>query len=195
MSQGPGELVRPVPEPRRAAGSPAHTLHPALQSSTGPRTSLPPPTAATGIPGQAQQDLCKGQTPAKQRHEAFASPRHYAPGDQSLAVLAPRTHCGWVLPGAHRVQGPDGSMGAPLCPWSGLWHKQPGEQMVWLKGRGVVPGTWHSLLLVPRHNACLTPMPPGTAPVLADFALWQHRRAAGSMQTCLAPDPAAQLQL
>lgn len=35
-SQGPRELVRPVPELRQAAGHPAHTLHPALQSSAGP---------------------------------------------------------------------------------------------------------------------------------------------------------------
>lgn len=123
--QGPGELVRPVPKARQAVRSPAHSVHPALQSSAGP--TAPRAAAATGIPGQAQQDLCTGRTPAKPAHEASATPRHDAPGAQPLAVLAHGTHCGRVLLQVHR-----GQTAAPLCPQT---NSQESRWFGWRAGK------------------------------------------------------------
>lgn len=63
------------------------------------------------------------------------APRHNA-RHQPLAVPTPRH--GWVLLRARRVQQSDGSTVTLLCPQTtrATVHDLPGEQMVWLEGRG-----------------------------------------------------------
>lgn len=155
---------------------PAHTL--SCRAALAPQL-LPPPPAATGIPGQAQQGLCKGHGPAKLMYKAFASPRHDAPGDKPQTMTAPRTRCGWMLPAAHSVQGPGSSVAALLCSQPGLQHAQAAKRADGLAGgqRSSARDS-HSILPVPRHSAHLTPSPRGTAPVPVDSALPQRRQVA-----------------
>lgn len=149
--QGPGELVRPVPRARQAVEPcPLHAPCSAEQ-----HRAHAPLAAATGIPGQAQQGLCTGRTPAKAAHEALATPRHDAPGDQPVAVLACRTQHGSVLLRVHR-----GQTAAPLCPQASSQHSEPQEQMAWLEGREAVPRTPMASSWCPgTMPACLTSIP------------------------------------
>lgn len=66
--------------------------------------------------------------------------------------------------------------------------------MVWLEGRGVVPGTRHGLLPVPGHNACVTPIPARHSPSAGGLCPAAAQAAGRQPQTCLIPACAAQLQ-
>lgn len=123
--QGPGELVRPVPKARQALRSPAHCMHPALQSSTRAHAAL---AAATGIPGQAQQDLCMGRTPAK--------PPQGSSRRVTLAVPAHRTHRGSGGTGARRqlrsVPWPAHSTHSQESRWFGRRAGKQCQRLPWL---------------------------------------------------------------
>lgn len=68
--------------------------------------------------------------------------------------------------------------------------------MVWLEGRGAVPGTRHGLLPAPRHNACLTPIPAqhspsatGLCPAAAQAGKRQRANLSHSCPCCAAAAP------
>lgn len=83
-SQGPRELVRPVPELRQAARCPAHTLHPALQSSPGPTAPclLPQQPLASQV---RHSKIC-----ARAGHLQSRGGRHLLPQDAMLLETRPR---------------------------------------------------------------------------------------------------------
>lgn len=158
----PGNWSGWFPNPGRLRGA-LPTPAPCPAEQCWPRVgSLPSPAAGTAIPGRAQQDLRKGRTPAKQRHEAFASPQG------AMLLETNPWQCWW----------PDAPRGAEARRRHGHSALPPARAAK--RADGLAGGQGSSARDAARHpprcpgtTPARSPSPPGTAPVPADFALWQ----------------------